>query len=159
MEISEGILTAIRMSNVVVVVGPPGAGKSTFTNSLKESFPEFTFFHTDDYIKFGFKDALYMLMDEIRALCQTDGKLNKVIVEGIQTARLLRKWLETDNFIPDLIIKFEIDPNEVIARYCKRENATSYPGQTAKAVATVFGEFASAIAGREDQPTILLIEE
>lgn len=87
-------------SGNVVIIGYAASGKSTFTNLLKKEYPRATVYHTDDYIKYGFEEALYVLMDDLRK----DNSPLKII-EGILAYRLLRKGAQLGTFNADLIIK------------------------------------------------------
>lgn len=153
------IINQIKNSDITVIVGPPCAGKSTYTSAFENPnnllhLPSHRVFHTDDYIPFGFKDALYKMMDDIAA------HKGKMIIEGIQTARLLRKGVELGTFKPDLIIKFEIDQHTLEVRYAEREGkGKAYPFSTAKSIQTVWGEYAAEVAKMEEQPTIHIVTE
>jgi len=80
----------------VVIIGYAATGKTTFANLLKF---DGSLYHTDDYLKYGSVDSLYVLMDQLKK----DTSQLKVI-EGIGGYRLLRKGLQTQSFYADLII-------------------------------------------------------
>jgi len=80
----------------VVIIGYAATGKTTFSNTLQF---DGSLYHTDDYLKYGSVDSLYVLMDQLKK----DTSPLKVI-EGIGGYRLLRKGLQTQSFYADLII-------------------------------------------------------
>lgn len=81
----------------VVIIGYAATGKTTFANSLKF---DGSLYHTDDYLKYGSVESLYVLMEDLKK----DTNQLKVI-EGIGGYRLLRKGMQQQNFYADLIIE------------------------------------------------------
>jgi shikimate kinase len=128
--------------NTVVIVGPPAAGKTTLSDQLATDYPDYHIYHTDDYISYGFEQSVYKLLEEIR----TDGH-KKIIIEGIQSARILRKGIEQNSFYADLVIKIEVEPEELYKRYYLRDKK-SYPIATAKGIETVFNNYLSMSSRR-----------
>jgi len=88
----------------VVIIGYAATGKTTFANSLKF---DGSLYHTDDYLKYGSVESLYVLMEDLKK----DTNQLKVI-EGIGGYRLLRKGLQLGNFHADLIIECQAS-NEI----------------------------------------------
>lgn len=95
----------------VVIMGKAASGKSTLATKLKSENPRHTLYRTDDYAKHGFKESLYVLMED---LAKDSGPK---IIEGIQVGRLLRKGVELGTFRPDLIILTEAPYETREARY------------------------------------------
>lgn len=126
--------------NLVVIVGPPAGGKTELANALAEKFPDYKVYHSDDYMIHGFTESLYKLMEDIQA-----DPSKKIIVEGIQAARLLRKGVQTGTLFADLVI--EVDSPQKEIRYTGRtipgQPIKPYPYSTAKSVTTVFDEYKS----------------
>jgi deoxyadenosine/deoxycytidine kinase len=83
----------------VVIIGYAATGKTTFSNTLKF---DGSLYHTDDYIPYGFEQALYVLMDDLKK-----DKAPLKVIEGILGYRLLRKGLQLQNFYADLVIVCE----------------------------------------------------
>lgn len=83
----------------VVIIGYAATGKTTFSNTLKFKG---SMYHTDDYIPYGFEQALYVLMDDLKK-----DKAPLKVIEGILGYRLLRKGLQLQNFYADLVIVCE----------------------------------------------------
>lgn len=81
----------------VVIIGYAATGKTTFANSLKF---DSSLYHTDDYLKYGSVESLYVLMEDLKK----DTKPLKVI-EGIGGYRLLRKGMQLNSFYPTMIIE------------------------------------------------------
>lgn len=135
MEKTEELIDLIDKSKIIVMVGPPCAGKTTLAEALKKIYKDCMFIHSDDYIQYGYKESVYKMLEDINKAV-----FNKIIIEGIQTARLLRKGVELENFYCDLIIKFEIPLSELEQRYVMRENK-HYPIPTLKALNTVWLDY------------------
>lgn len=83
----------------VVIIGYAATGKTTFANSLKFNG---SLYHTDDYLKHGSVESLYVLMEDLKK-----DKSELKVIEGIGGYRLLRKGLQLQNFYADLIIVVE----------------------------------------------------
>jgi len=83
----------------VVIIGYAATGKTTFANSLKFNG---SLYHTDDYLKHGSVESLYVLMEDLKK-----DKNGLKVIEGIGGYRLLRKGLQLQNFYADLIIIVE----------------------------------------------------
>ena len=82
----------------VLIIGPPASGKTSFANQLGGNVV-----HTDDYIKHGYEQALYVMMFD---LVNAEPPL---IIEGVLGYRLLRKIAQTNfNWKPDLVIELQI---------------------------------------------------
>jgi hypothetical protein len=84
---------------IIVVIGLPLTGKSTITEMFVTQFPDYQVFHTDDYIQYGYEQSLYVLMEDIKKC-----KCEKIIIEGVQGYRLLRKGIQLGSFFPDLVV-------------------------------------------------------
>ncbi len=135
MQLTNELNLLIEKSKIIVIVGPPAAGKTTLTDLIAERFNNVPMImRSDDYIKYGFKDAVYKMMEDIEK-----AEFSKIVIEGIQTARLLRKGIELGTFSCDLIIKLECDLETLSKRYFDREGK-AYPLATFKAIDTVWKE-------------------
>ncbi len=75
----------------ILIVGYPRAGKTKYS----ESFDGVT--HTDNYMKFGFKEQIYEILEDIK-------DKDEWIIEGIQGIRLFRKMLQRNESLPDLVV-------------------------------------------------------
>ena len=83
----------------IVIIGLPASGKTWLANKLasKLSLPVY---HSDDYLKHGFEDSMYIMQQDI---AKNNPKAH--IVEGIAAYRLLRKAAQgVFDYNPDLII-------------------------------------------------------
>lgn len=125
--------------NIVVIIGDPATGKTHLSNHLQIKYPDYRVIHTDDYMHHGFQKSLYMMMDDI-----AHSPNKKMIIEGIQTARLLRKGIQMQNFYPDLIIEATAPPDLKIQRY--RDRAKEYPHALVKNIRTVMHEYTSGLS-------------
>lgn len=93
----EDVKLAIARAKFVVIIGGPATGKSTLASIAVG--PAFTLFKSDDYMAHGFEPALYVMMKDISKT------KTRVVVEGVQGYRLLRKLAELRKPGPDLIIE------------------------------------------------------
>jgi hypothetical protein len=96
----------------VVIIGCPASGKTYLSNLLAS--PSHTVIHTDDYIKYGYKEALYVLLNDLKNI---DGN---VIIEGVQGYRLLRKGVELNCYFPDIVIELEIPEGRMLQTYAEQ---------------------------------------
>jgi dephospho-CoA kinase len=101
--------------NTIVIVGLPASGKTTVADQLAKEFPEYTVFHSDDYMAYGYTESMYELMKDV----QSDPNPKKII-EGVQAYRLLRKGVELNNFHADLVITVQTDEVTRLKRYESR---------------------------------------
>jgi len=79
--------------NKILIIGYPNSGKTTLFEELT-ALPEFSQhfkLQTDDYKEYPYVEQLYIIMDEL-------GTREKWIVEGIQGYRLLRKYIQTEDY-------------------------------------------------------------
>lgn len=110
----------IRLStdeNTIVIVGLPASGKSWIANELIEQYANrnFKMYRTDDYIKYGFEESLYKMMDDLRRDLSP-----RKIIEGVQGYRLLRKGLQLGTFNPDVVIVVVASREQRVERFNKR---------------------------------------
>ena len=81
----------------IVIIGLPASGKTWLANKLATSLPVY---HSDDYLKHGFEDSMYIMQQDI-----AKNNPEAHIVEGIAAYRLLRKAAQgVFDYNPDLII-------------------------------------------------------
>lgn len=105
--ITQPILDICRQSNQIVIIGSPCSGKTSIASFLSEQLPR-PYILTDDY-----QNNLDKLLMDLT-------NYNKpLIVEGTLGYRLLRKGLQTQTFIPDLIIKLECNDKTITHLYNK----------------------------------------
>jgi len=97
----------------VLIIGPPASGKTTLANELQKQNRTHVVFHSDDYMQFGFEQALYALMDDVELI----NPPFKTIVEGVQGYRMLRKGVQTGRYFPDLVIEMEITREQQLRIY------------------------------------------
>ena len=102
------ILKTIKGKDVVII-GPPASGKTYLSDHLKSD--SHTVIHADDYMKHGYKEALYELMNNLK---HVNGN---VIVERMQGYRLLRKGIELGCFNPDIVIELQVSRERIIKTY------------------------------------------
>jgi hypothetical protein len=95
-------LTLHQLQNTdVVIIGQPASGKSYLSELLKGEMQ--ILFHTDDYIKHGYEQSIYVLLEDLK---KNNDKPR--LVEGVGGYRLLRKGLQTGTFFPRVIINVQI---------------------------------------------------
>lgn len=96
-------------ASTVVIIGPPGSGKTTVGLLLAES-SGLPLYSTDNYLGAGHVAALYAVMQAIG----DDGW----IVEGMIGYRMLRKRRQLRMPPPDIVVQLEAS-DEQIAAACK----------------------------------------
>ena len=95
----------------VLIIGKPASGKTFLAKQLAHDNPGHHLVHTDDYIKYGYKEALYKLLMDL-------GGINKpTIIEGVLGYRLLRKGVELNCYYPDIVIELEISDARMFQTY------------------------------------------
>lgn len=104
----------------IVIIGPPASGKTTLAKSISESTGTGVV-STDDYMEHGYKDSLYVMLDDLAEL--TEPK----IIEGMQGYRLLRKGVELDCFYPDIVIELTVTQEHVERVYRTERIASKLP--------------------------------
>lgn len=107
----------ILASNVIVIIGAPGSGKTHIANELQTRIPNSIVIHTDDYVVFWYEKSLYALMEDLKLPMYQDKKL---IIEWVGAYRLLRKWVETDSFYPNTVIEVVAPDSQIEEVYAKR---------------------------------------
>lgn len=104
----------------IVIIGPPASGKTTLAKSISESTGTGVV-STDDYMEHGYKDSLYVMLDDLAEL--TEPK----IIEGMQGYRLLRKGVELDCFYPDIVIELSVTQEQVERVYRTERISSKLP--------------------------------
>jgi len=99
----------------ILIIGCPASGK-TFMSALFNS-NDHEIFHTDDYIKFGYKESMYQCLSDV-IKCKKN-----TITEGVQGYRMLRKGVELNNYYPDMIIELKITEQLMFSTYKKERSA------------------------------------
>lgn len=108
------VLRAIQAATFIVVVGGAATGKTTLTKDVE-------CFHTDDYMRYAFDKSLYVLIEDIVKVVKREPSDKKIIVEGVQGFRLLRKiWQQNWKRKPDLVIHCVADVPTRTQRLLKR---------------------------------------
>ena len=129
MDFSAKDIEIIRNAKHIVIIGMPASGKTFVSDVLKGSIlPRHLFYHTDDYIDFGYEQSLYAMMKEIEfakvaALGPKGSPLDPgpaKVIEGVQGYRYLRKLLEKKDYSVDLVITVESDGARRQDRYYQR---------------------------------------
>ncbi len=111
----------INGAHHVVILGLPGAGKTTLAEHLKKLHKEYKVYHSDKFIdRYGFYPGLYKMMEKL----VIDPRPK--IIEGVLGPRLLRKGYQRNNFEADLVIVCEA-PTEVRLERKKAQGKELHP--------------------------------
>lgn len=102
------ILNQIAGKNVLII-GCPASGKTWLAKQLSNSGHKT--FHTDDYMKLGYEQSMYAVLQDIINCKQPS------IVEGVQGYRLLRKGVQMNNYYPDIVIELEVSEERMMKTY------------------------------------------
>jgi cytidylate kinase len=103
----------------ILIIGPPASGKTTLAKKLHEVNGYHKLLHSDDYMRYGYKQALYELIKDLQGLFPY-----KTIVEGIQGYRLLRKGAELGVYFPDLVIEMQVTAEQQANVYRNERDIT-----------------------------------
>lgn len=106
----------------VLIIGPPASGKTTLASKLHEQNPLHQLIHSDDYMVHGYKEALYVMMADIRKGYFPQAKAS--IIEGVQGYRLLRKGVELETYYPDLVIELQVSRERQAQIYADERDAS-----------------------------------
>lgn len=87
-------------SGLVVIIGYAATGKTHLMNDLKSKKYKARYWSTDDYLEYGFEQALYVIMEELHTSVAP-----LKVVEGVQGYRLLRKLAQLGKPLPDMVIE------------------------------------------------------
>jgi hypothetical protein len=106
----------------VLIIGCPASGKTYLSELLLKDNPGHKLYHSDKYIRHGYKEALYKLLEDLVK------ETKPTIVEGVQGYRLLRKGVELDCYYPDIVIELEITEARMFKTYAeqRRNKDASY---------------------------------
>jgi len=101
-------------SKNVLIIGCPASGKTYTSKLLAKDNPSHLVIHTDDYIKYGYKESLYKLILDMSLYVNAP-----TIIEGVLGYRLLRKGVELDCYYPDIVVELEISEALMYKTYSK----------------------------------------
>lgn len=110
--ITDELINICKDKKYIIVYGHTKSGKVIIAKKLSEILNRQAII-SDDYMHLGFEQNMYHIRDMIK---ETNDSL---IIEGVQTPRLLRKGIENKDFFCDLVIHLTIDENSVTMAYHK----------------------------------------
>jgi hypothetical protein len=96
----------------IIVYGHTKSGKVIIAKKLSEILKR-QLIISDDYMHLGFENSMYHIRDMIKEIKEP------LIIEGVQTPRILRKGIENSDFFCDLIIHLTINENSITMAYHK----------------------------------------
>lgn len=102
------ILTTDFTGQSVAIIGHPATGKTWLGKALAAATGR-QVIHTDDYIRYGNVEGLYVLLEELQTM---EGPH---LIEGVMGYRLLRKGAQTGLYYPDVVIHLTV-PAECVER-------------------------------------------
>lgn len=108
--ITNELIELCRGKKYIVIYGHTKSGKVLFGKLLSEALG-IRLIISDDYKYLGWKQNMYHIREIIKS---TDEPL---IIEGVQSGRLLRKGVEFNDFFADLVIHLEINNESLSIAY------------------------------------------
>lgn len=108
--ITNELIELCRGKKYIVIYGHTKSGKVLFGKLLSEALG-IRLIISDDYKYLGWKQNMYHIREIIKS---TDEPL---IIEGVQSGRLLRKGVEFNDFFADLAIHLEINNESLSIAY------------------------------------------
>jgi|GEM_PF-3242390 len=138
--------------NTVVVIGLPASGKTHLTNEISAQYSSrgYNIIHTDDFMKHGFDNSLYVMMSHLK-----NDTSERKIIEGVQGYRLLRKGLEQKTFIPDVVIVVVASKSDRTERY-KNRNKSLNAGFD-KSLETIWNDYLALIKSSDSKAPRFII--
>lgn len=132
----------------VLIIGMAGSGKTWFAKQLAAKHPNSLFYHTDDYIEFGWKNSMYVVLGEV---VQEIEHGNSTIVEGVAGYRMLRKGAETVAYFPDIVFEMIAPESQIEEIYLRTRDAKKVANLPAfaKMNETVLREYKAMSVGKE----------
>lgn len=108
--ITDELINQCLDKNRIIIYGHAKSGKIIIARLLAERLNR-KLIVTDDYMDYGFKESMYIIKEEIENIKEP------LIIEGVQTPRLLRKGLEYNDFYCDMIIHLECNKQSIEQAY------------------------------------------
>lgn len=108
--ITEELINECLDKHRIIIYGHAKSGKILIARLLAENLKR-KLIITDDYMEYGFKQSMYVIKELIEETKEP------LIIEGVQTPRILRKGVEQDNFYCDLIIHLECNKESIEQAY------------------------------------------
>lgn len=143
----EEVASYVDNAKHIVIIGVPGAGKSTLITALAQDHLKNTVVvDTDHYKTFPFEDQLNMLTEELERLCQAYSRIAVVGILGYRLLRHLNRHLAY-RFKPDLVIEVTRDRLGIENTYKFERGADKLRGALtlAKACETVLKEYLAEV--------------
>jgi energy-coupling factor transporter ATP-binding protein EcfA2 len=123
----------IHTYNRILIIGHPASGKSTLCDAIAKVDPlKRPIWHTDHFMAHGWEGSLYAMIAAVNLEAP-------YIIEGVQGYRLLRKMIEFDLELPDVIVSVTASDHDIKKRY--KERGKPVPTGTNKALDKIWYEF------------------
>lgn len=94
----------------IIIYGHAKSGKIIIARLLAERLKR-KLIVTDEFMEYGFKQSMYVIKELI------EETKDPLIIEGVQTPRILRKGVEQDDFYCDLVIHLECNTESIEQAY------------------------------------------
>lgn len=108
--ITSELIELCKNKKYIVIYGHTKSGKVCFGKLLSEALGV-KLIISDDYKYFGWKQNMYHIREIIKSTNEP------LIVEGVQSGRLLRKGVEFNDFFADIVIHLEINQQSLSIAY------------------------------------------
>lgn len=113
--VTDELIELCKNANYIVIYGHTKSGKSLLTKCISEKLENRKYIFSDWYKHLGFKQNMYAIL----RLILNNSNNEKMIIEGIQMSRLLRKGVQLNNFYPDIVIHIVCNYETIKYAYIK----------------------------------------
>lgn len=156
--ITPELISLCRDAKHIVIYGHARSGKSLITKCLSEKLDNRKFVFSDWYMYLGFQQNMYALL----AIIRNNTKQLPLIIEGIQTCRLLRKGIEKNVFNPEIVIHIVCNYETIVHGYKEAGEAHKLRNNLVKNWNTMFDkiffDWYDMIKYSENKPKIIKID-
>ena len=111
-QVTKKLIKICKKYKTIVIYGYTKSGKVIIAKELAKQL-NCKLIISDNYKRLGFYKGMYYIRDVIK---DND---EQIIIEGVQSGRILRKGVQNNDFFADLVIELEINYKSIIECYYK----------------------------------------